>query len=38
MGIKTPYLEVLQALMGQCTSKTKKVIHTHCPSYIKMAQ
>jgi hypothetical protein len=38
MGIKTPYLEVLQALMGQCASKTKKVILTHCPSFIKKAK
>jgi hypothetical protein len=38
MGINSPYLEVLQALMGHCTFKTKKVILTDCPDFIKKAK
>jgi hypothetical protein len=37
MGIKSPYSEVLDALMGQCTTKPKVSLLTHCPDFIKKA-
>jgi cell division protein FtsI/penicillin-binding protein 2 len=38
MGINSPYIEVLHALMGICTTKTKTVLLTNCPKYYKKAK